>query len=142
MISEFKNYLHRLYPTELENSIDTILYRFENKKEDDVRLIGEMLKQLQEKIEFERFLSYNVPDDNFEEFKIKDTFKNEKYEEQLEQLVHMIHINNGVYDIVLKRIREYHENLHNKSRIAETLKKVSDYEKEKASPEIYLKRVI
>ena len=142
MIAEFKSYLHRLYPTELEHSINTVLYKFENKREDDIILIGEMLAQLQEKIEFERFLSYNIPDDRNEEFKIIDTFKNEKYEEQLEQLVHMIHINNGVYENVLKRVREYHENLHNNSRIAETLKKVSGYEKEKATPENYLQRVI
>jgi len=142
MVTELKNYLHRIYPTELEHSISYILYKFENKRKDDIKLIAEMLEQLNEKLEFERLLNYNISDDSNEEFKIKDTFKNEKYEEQLEQLVHMIHINNGIYENVLKRVREYHENLHNKSRIAANLKKVSDYEKQKAAPETYLQRVI
>jgi len=125
MIIKFKNWFHRLYPTELEHAINLILFKLENKREEDKKIIREMLEQLHEKLEFERFLSYNMPDDSNEVFKIKDTFKNEKYEEQVEQLIHMIHINNGVYDNVLKRIREYYENQHNNSRIAENLKKIS-----------------
>jgi len=130
MREKFKNLLHRLYPTELEQAIETVLYKFGNNKIEDRELIMHMLDQLNEKLEFERFLSYNKAGDCNEGYKIKVNFKNEKYEEQLQKLVHWIHENNGTYDLVLKRVRAYHEYLHNKSRTAETLKKLASLQKE------------
>lgn len=147
MSEKFKNWMHRLYPTELEQAIETVIYKFENSKVEDRELIMHMLEQLNEKLEFERFLSYNAPDNSNEGYKVKVNFKNEKYEEQLEQLVHWIHAHNGTYDLVLKRVRAYHEYLHSKSRTAETLKRLADHdytthEKENIHGENYLTQVI
>lgn len=138
----FKNWLHRVYPTQLEQAIDTVVYKFENNNAEDKELIMHMLERLNEKLEFERFLSYNKPDDSVEGYKIKHNFKNDKYEEQLEQLVHWIHANNGTYDLVLKRVRAYHQYLHSKSRTAETLRKLADHREEKTYREDYLMQVI
>ena len=142
MTERYKNWLHRVYPTQLEQAIQTVLYKFENNNEDDRELITQMLDQLNEKLEFERFLSYNKPAESEEGYKVKANFKNDKYEEQLQQLVQWIHLHNGTYDLVLKRVRAYHEYLHNKSRTAETLKKLANHKAEKSSEENYLTKVI
>ncbi len=125
MVEKFKDLRHKFYPSELEKAIETVLHKFDNNNTEDRELIMKMLEQLNERLEFERYVDYNKPNDNCEGYKVKVNFKNEKYEEQLEQLVHWIHANNGTYDLVLKRVRAYHEYIHNKSRTAETLKRLA-----------------
>src|SRR5690349_6156197 len=142
MNDKYKNLLHRLYPTELEQAIETVKNKFMNNKPDDRELIMNMLAELNEKLEFEKFLSYNEPDDSSEGYRIKVNFKNERYEEQLQELIHWIHANNGTYDLVLKRVRAYHEYQHNKSRTAETLKRLADHEKDENYRKNYLTQVV
>lgn len=142
MNEKFKDWMHQLYPTELEKAIETVQRKFMNKNAEDREMIMNLLAELNEKLEFERFVSYNKPDDSKEGYRVKVNFKNEKYEEQLEELVHWIHAHNGTYDLVLKRIRAYHEYLHNKSRTAETLRRLADHEQDKTFQENYLVQVI
>ena len=139
MRKKFRNWMQRLYPTQLQQAIETITYKFESNKPEDREMIMDMLSKLNEKLEFERFLSYNEPDE--EGYKVKFNFKNEKYEEELQRLVHNIHLNNGTYDRVLKRISAYHQYLHNRTRTAETLKRLAEHEKDKTSQENYLIQV-
>jgi|SRR4030095_3281069 hypothetical protein len=129
MNSKITKWTKKLYPSELEHAIETILMKYERKNREDVELIDAMFDELQIKKEFERLVNYNKTEEGEDWFRIKKIFKNVNYEQQFAQLEFNVHLNNGTFDRVVQKVREYHMAMKNNTRIGETLENLKDYEK-------------
>ena len=139
MSTKVKKWFRRAFPTELKHAIDYVLDKYDRKDEDESELIDELYDELCIRKKFERIVNYNTSVDGEDGFRIKRTFVNNDYDSQLSDLKFLIHSNNGTYDRVVKRVKEYHDNLINNSRMAKTLSNVREFRREVLNP--YLKKV-